>query len=196
MLYGSIPSEEAVIVLLNTICNLLYCSTVLACLVLLPRGYVLLATTLVTILVGPALALGVLAVLGLVIVAFALYPLTSVMTMWSIFFLTSHCAQVLGKSLGLDVDQDGDVDLLDLLHYLSAQPLGRAVGLHRLYKILKESSLNPFDQINRRLDDLQQSTRSLSDIISQNLAPIQQQQQQQQPDDGSNRCPRRLGKDE
>jgi energy-coupling factor transporter transmembrane protein EcfT len=192
MLYGAIPSEAAVIVLLNTLCNLLYCGTVLLCFIFLPHGYVLLATTLVTVLVGPALALVVLAVLGGIVVAFALYPLTSVLFLWTVFFLTSHCAQVLGKSLGLDVDKDGNVDLMDLLHYLATKPLGRAVGLPRLYRLLKESSLNPFDQINRRLDELQQSTRSLGDIIG-SLATTQQQPNH---DDGNHHHPKHVGKDE
>lgn len=168
MVYGSIPSEESVIVMLNTICNLMYCTTVLASFLIFPRGYVLFVT-ICTIFVGPALALVVLGAFALVIGAFALYPLLSVLTMWLFFFLTSQCAQVIGKRLGLDVDEDGDVNFLDLLHYLSNRPFGRAIGLPRLYSILKESSLNPFDEINRRLDELQTSTRSLGDNIS-NLA--------------------------
>lgn len=146
----------------------MYCTTVLVSFLIFPRGLVLFGT-LCTIFVGPALALVVLGAIALVIGAFALYPLASVLTMWLIFFLTSQCAQVIGKRLGLDVDEDGDVNMLDLLHFLSNRPFGRAIGLPRLYSILKESSLNPFDQINRRLDDLQQSTRSLGDNIT-NLA--------------------------
>ena len=82
-------------------------------------------------------------------------------------------AQYLGKKLGLDVDKDGDVDFLDLLQYLSQTKWGGAMGLTHLVKLLNESSLDPFLQINHRLDRIEMSTRSLGQTLSdRNVEPL------------------------
>ena len=159
---GKLPKEDDTIVLLNLLCNFLYGTFILLGFLLLPRGYMLLATML-TFFVGPALVLIFLGCIVAAMVAFALYPLYSVFTIWLFFFLTSQIAQVLGKNLGLDHDGDGDVDWLDLLHWASHTRLGKKVGLIRLHSFLNRSSLNPFLEIHRRLDEIQSTTRALNE---------------------------------
>jgi hypothetical protein len=160
MTVGKLPNEEATIVFLNMVCNLLYGISILAGFRFLPRGGMLIGT-LVTLFVGPALVLILLGAAVLMLAAFAVYPVTSVFSIWVSFFLTSQLAQVMGRRLGLDHDGDGDVDMLDLLHYAASTKWGKILGLSKLHKMLHESTMNPFQEIHRRLDEIQHSTRSL-----------------------------------
>jgi hypothetical protein len=165
MTIGTLPSETNTIVFLNIVCNQLYSLCILAGFLFLPRGYMLVGT-LATLFVGPALVLLLLGSVGLILLAFAIYPISSVLTMWTVFFLTSRLAQVLGRYLGLDQDKDGDCDLLDLLHYAAATKLGIRLGLPQLYRMLHESTMDPFKEIHRRLDEIQNSTRSLDNSLN------------------------------
>jgi len=160
MTVGKLPNEETFVVTLNMICNLLYGVAILVGFLLLPRGFMLLGT-LATIFVGPALVLILLGSTALVAVAFALYPVTSVLTLWLFFFSTSQAFQVIGRQLGLDRDGDGDVDLLDVLHCASQTTWGRALGLPKLHETLNQATMDPFQEIKQRLDAIQNSTRAL-----------------------------------
>ena len=158
MTLGSqLPDETTFVTLLNGTCNLLYGLSTLIGFLMLPRGFMLVVTA-VTVLVGPALVLIMLGIMALVLIAFALYPITSVATLWIFFFLTSHMAQVLGCRLGLDKDQDGDVDWLDLLHLLASTKTGKFLCLDSLHDMLNESTMNQFQRIHRRLDEIQRQS--------------------------------------
>jgi hypothetical protein len=51
--------------------------------------------------------------------------------------------------------------MLDLLHYAASTKWGSRLGLPQLYRMLHESTMDPFKEIHRRLDEIQNSTRSL-----------------------------------
>lgn len=164
MLVGPIPDEESAVALLGYACNFLYCLSILLGFLFLPRGPML-AFAMLTCLVGPAAVLVLLGAAAAAMAAFAVYPLASVLTMWTFFFATSTVAQVLGRRLGLDSDGDGDVDLLDILHYAASTTWGRKVGLPRLHKILNESAGGPFHDIRRRLDEIRDSTSEIVPLL-------------------------------
>ena len=160
MTVGKLPDEATSIVFLNYVCNLLYGLAILTGFLVLPRGPMLIATIL-TIFTGPALVLVLLACLLGALVAFALYPVLSVLSLWVFFFSTSRLAQVLGRRLGLDHDGDGDVDILDLLSYAASTEWGKMIGMPAIHKMLNDSSMDPFQELHRRLDEIQKSTREI-----------------------------------
>lgn len=156
MVWGSLPDEASTIAVLSTFCNVLYGCSVFFGFIFFPRDRMLLAT-LLTIYVGPAMILILLGAIAGTIVAFALYPIYSVLAIWLWFFLTSQMAQALGRYLGLDHDGDGDVDMLDLLHWVASTRLGSHLGLLGLYNMLNNLNPDPFQKIHQRLDDLTES---------------------------------------
>lgn len=158
MTVGKIPDQQTFVIALNMICNLLYCTSILFGFLFLPRGYMLIGT-LATLLVGPALILILLGTVGLLAVAFCLYPMASVMSLWLIFFLTSQIFQVLGQKLGLDADEDGDVDFLDLLYCAAQTKWGNYIGLPKLHSTLNQASMDPLQEIKKRLDEIHNNTR-------------------------------------
>jgi hypothetical protein len=166
MTFGTkLPNEQDSIILLNMLCNILYSFSIFLGFCFLPRGTMLLLT-LVTLLIGPALVLFLLGCLAMTVVAFSLYPLRSVLCLWLYFFMTSKVAQILGRRLGLDHDGDGDVDLLDILHYTSTTQWGKTFGiLPKLHDLLNRSAMDPFQAIHRRLDQIQQLQKSDSERL-------------------------------
>jgi len=158
MTIGKLPDQQTFVVALNMICNLLYCTCILFGFLLLPRGYMLFGT-LATLLVGPALILILLGTVGLLAIGFCLYPMASVISMWLVFFLSSQLFQVLGRKLGLDADEDGDVDFLDLLHCAARTKWGQWIGLPKLHEALNQASMDPFQEIKKRLDAIHNDTR-------------------------------------
>jgi hypothetical protein len=176
MTFGTkLPNEQDSIIMLNMLCNILYSLSILLGFVFLPRGIMLLLT-LVTLLIGPALVLFLLGCLAMIVVAFSLFPMRSVMCLWLYFFLTSKVAQILGRRLGLDHDGDGDVDLLDILHYASTTRWGKTFGiLPKLHDLLNRSAMDPFQAIHRRLDQIQQLQKSDSQrllVVNENSTSI------------------------
>lgn len=157
MTVGTLPSEKSTILFISTICNTLYCLSILMGFLFFKRGPML-TFTILTLWIGPALVLILLGTVGIALAAFALYPLASVfvMTLW--FFLTSQLAQTLGKKYGLDSDDDGDVDMLDLLHFLANTEIGSTLGLGKLHAVLNQCTGDPFQEIHRRLDRIHRST--------------------------------------
>ena len=95
-----------------------------------------------------------------------MYPVTSVLCVWLWFFLTSQCAQVIGKYFGLDQDKDGDVDVMDLIYYLSRTKVGKHIGLEILHDKLNNMSMDPFQAIHNRLDLIQKKMDSESELLS------------------------------
>lgn len=165
MLVGGLPSEDATIVFLNALCNLLYGISIFVGFLLFPRGYML-VVSLLTLFIGPAVILVAIGVSAGVLVAFTTYPVVSVLVMWTFFFLTSKIAQVLGRKCGLDHDGDGDVDLLDLLHWLAQTRVGRALDLAEVHAMFNDSSLEPLREINRKLLDIQSETQTIGKRLS------------------------------
>ena len=163
MTIGKLPNEQSTIALLSTLCNVLYGCCVWVGFLFLRRDYMLLGT-LLTLYVGPAIILILIGLLGLMLAAFAIYPVTSVFVMWLFFFLTSQLAQTLGQYLGLDVDEDGDVDFLDLLHWFASTKVGKFLGFPALYEVLNKLNRDPFQEIHRRLDQI-------TEHIDQSLPP-------------------------
>jgi hypothetical protein len=163
MTIGTLPDEQNTVVFLSTVCNVLYGICVWCGFIFLDRNYMLLGT-LLTLFVGPAIILVFLALVGGSLVAFAVYPIASVLVMWVIFFLSSQIAQTLGKYLGLDSDADGDVDYLDLLHWAASKQMGKLLGIHFLYEFLNKLRTDPFIEIHKRLDRISESISHNKDI--------------------------------
>lgn len=157
----SLPDEQSTIAMISTVCNVLYGITVFFGFMLLRRDYMLLITIL-TLYIGPAIVLILIALVGASLAAFALYPVYSVLAMWTFFFLTSQVAQALGKYLGLDADKDGDVDMLDFVYWASTTKVGKFVGLPGIYTMLNECTRDPFQEITRRLDALAEKVQSIN----------------------------------
>ena len=157
MTLGKLPDEQTFVAILNIVCNFLYCTCILIGFLLLPRNYMLVGT-LITLVVGPALILILVGTVGLLAVAFGLYPIPSVISLWLVFFLTSQLFQVLGRRLGLDTNGDGDVDFLDLLHCASRTAWGRWIGLPKLHEALHQAKMRPFQEIKQRLDEILNQT--------------------------------------
>jgi hypothetical protein len=162
MTIGTLPNEQNTIVLLSTVCNLLYGICVLCGFLLLPRGPMLFAT-LATLWIGPALVLILLGTTAAALAAFALYPIASVTFMCTWFFVTSRMAQTLGKRWGLDSDNDGDVDWLDVLHVLATTDIGQSLGMMKLHEILNKANQDPFQEIHHKLNDIDRSTKQLTE---------------------------------
>lgn len=191
MTIGTLPAEQSTIALLNVICNVLYGLIVVSGFLCLPRGFMLFAT-LTTLYIGPALVLILLGSIGVVLAAFAFYPVYSVVGLWVFFFLTSHLAQTIGRKMGLDSDGDGDIDFLDFLHVVAKTRCGQAMGLLKLHEMLNESAQDPFHAVNQRLNDIQSSTRVLGEkqhqLIEKQGQLIQQQAKQAEAaENGHNR---------
>ena len=146
-------SEEVAILVVSSICNVLYGLSILFGFLYFPRNRMLIITAL-TLYIGPAIVLFFIGALALMIASFALYPIQSVVAVWVWFFLTSHLAQSLGKQLGLDSDRDGGVDVLDLLHYLGNSKVGKQLRLDKLHTYLSTVSLDPFQDIKDKLDQV------------------------------------------
>jgi hypothetical protein len=155
-------NEQSTILLLSSLCNALYGILVLIGFLLLPRERMLIITAL-TLYVGPSIILLLVGGFVLLVASFALYPVISVLVVWIWFFLTSHVAQVLGKSLGLDSNEDGNVDMLDLIYYFANTRWGEWIGLRRLHTYLKCIPKDPFEEIKERLDHL---TEKLNETVS------------------------------
>lgn len=164
MTVGKLPSEENTILILSTVCNLLYGIAIWFGFMWVSRERMLLIT-LVTLYVGPAIILILLGLTGMSLAAFALYPTASVLAMFTWFFLTSQLAQILGRRLGLDSDGDGDVDFLDLLHFFASTKVGKFLGLRILYEALDSACKDPFQEINRRLDSLTKQMQSNEEAL-------------------------------
>lgn len=173
----SLPDERSFIIFVSTICNVLYGCSILLGFLFFPRGPMLI-WTLCTLYIGPAFILLLFGAHVLLMAAFAMYPIASVMVIWLWFFLTSQIAQVIGKNLGLDQDKDGDVDMLDLLHYLAQTKAGTYIGLEKLHARLNRISMDPFQAIHRRLDQIKQTMDSESELLSKSIktGSIQQMQ--------------------
>ena len=168
MMGYSLPDERTTIIALSTLSNVLYGCSVLIGFIVFPRGQMLI-WTLVTLYIGPAFILLFIGAHIALLVAFAMYPVTSVLCIWLWFFCTSQIAQQIGKYWGLDQDKDGDVDVMDLIHYLSQTKLGRYIGLETLHDKLNKMSMDPFQAIHNRLDLIQKKMDSESELLSKSI---------------------------
>lgn len=168
MMGYSLPDERTTIIALSTLSNVLYGCSVLIGFIVFPRGQMLI-WTLVTLYIGPAFILLFIGAHIALLVAFAMYPVTSVLCIWLWFFCTSQIAQQIGKYWGLDQDKDGDVDVMDLIHYLSQSKLGRYIGLETLHGKLNKMSMDPFQAIHNRLDLIQKKMDSESELLSKSI---------------------------
>jgi tetrahydromethanopterin S-methyltransferase subunit G len=157
MTIGKLPDENSTVAALSTLCNVLYGWGIVVGFWCLPRGKML-AITLMTLFVGPALVLILLGLLAALTGSFAMYPVTSVSVVWLVYFMTSQVAQAVGRKMGLDSDGDGDVDFLDLLHAAGRSRMGKYLGLQKLHAWLDEATRDPFQEIHRRLDEIQRQT--------------------------------------
>jgi hypothetical protein len=146
-----LPDERSTIAFISTVCNVLYGICVWFGFMFLDRTYMLLGT-LLTLYVGPAIILVFLGFVGGALAAFAVYPIVSVLVMWILFFLSSQIAQTLGKYLGCDSDDDGEIDYLDLLHWAASKRLGKLLGIPAVYKFLNKLQTDPFVEMHKRLD--------------------------------------------
>lgn len=159
----NLPDEREAIWFISSVCNLLYGIAIVTGFLFLPRGPML-AGTLCTLYIGPAVILLLMGAGILTLAAFAIYPVSSVFLVWLWFFLSSSLAQVIGQQLGLDHDGDGDVDFLDILHYLADTETGKKIGLRKLHDKLNRISMDPFLSIHKRLDQIAKKMNAESDM--------------------------------
>ncbi|KAL1525000.1 hypothetical protein AB1Y20_019876 [Prymnesium parvum] len=152
-LLGLSLEEHAAVFAVRTFCNLAYCLVVL-CGFLLFDQHKMIAITLITLPVGPTIVLGLVAALVGTLVAFAFFPITSVAAMLCWFVITSRACQSLGLYLGLDKDEDGDVDLLDLLAEIARTRVGTKLGLSHLHAWLNKPT-DPLKLIEQKLESLE-----------------------------------------
>jgi hypothetical protein len=159
--------KQATVALVSTLCNVLYCLLILGgFLGCGPLGVLgrqrMLAFTVLSLYVGPALVLIFLAAGGGVLALFALFPMSSVVAITICFFLTSTVANRVGVALGLDQDKDGDVDFADVVKWAALRPWGRALRLDLLHAVLNhvlnersamEQALAKLERIDRKLDE-------------------------------------------
>jgi hypothetical protein len=110
-------SEEMIAQLLTAVGNLGFCAILTLGFFHLPPD-VMLVVGLVTFIIGPALFLVFLRVVGAVCSLAAGSPALYVLLLFVVSFSRSQLAQTLGKRLGLDVTGDGRVTWRDALHTL------------------------------------------------------------------------------
>jgi hypothetical protein len=165
-------NEEHTILVLSSLCNVLYVTLILVGFLLQPRNRMLIITAL-TLYVGPVIILLGLGALIILVGCFAFYPVYSVIIIWIWFLLTSQVAQLIGRYLGLDTDADGNVDLLDFLYYCATTNWGRSIGLLHLHATIVKyaTKFDPLQEIKERLDQI---AKELNDKNT-----MKQQQQQQ-----------------
>jgi hypothetical protein len=111
---GKTLSEYATVVMLKIICNFMYVMTVLAGFYFLPKNIMLLIAVL-TSLIGPLIALLVIVIILGLFAFFVYAPCTSMNIICLGIFLSGPMGQSILKALGLDSDNDGDVDFIDLV---------------------------------------------------------------------------------
>jgi hypothetical protein len=163
MIFGNstVFDEETIVLYVSWICNVLYGLLIVLGFWILPRERMLFIT-IATAYVGPALILIGIGGIFYCITCLALYPLTSISVIWIWFFLTSRLAQLIGLYYGLDSDNDGDVDLFDLLHYLATRTrIGQQLRLHKLHTYFNNRPKNPFDELHDKIDSLTHKINTL-----------------------------------
>lgn len=107
-------SKEALAALLTSVGNVGYCAVLTLGFVYLPPD-VMLVVGLVTFLIGPALVLFALNLVGGVFSLAAATPAMYVLLLFVVAFMRSRLAQQIGNRLGLDVTGDGTVGWRDIV---------------------------------------------------------------------------------
>lgn len=110
--------KQMTVMCISVVCNLIYCLSVVGGMFIFSQNTMLIYG-LLTIFIGPAIILVGIGLLALIIGAMALYPMISVSIFLLTWFFTTKLGQLIGKKLGLDCDNDGDVDFADFIHLLA-----------------------------------------------------------------------------
>lgn len=158
MVMGAKLERQQTIAFISTLCNLLYGVCIL--LGFLGIGGIsrssMLIFSMLTVLIGPAIILILLAGTVAVLAAFAFYPTVSVSVVWLCAFSTSRAGQMLGRRLGLDKDKDGDVDMLDVLAWAAERSWGKALRLDRIHAFLNPLAVDLPGQVRKIMAKLDQ----------------------------------------
>ena len=109
MTLGFVPKQADFVVATSTLCNLLYVMMLVGGFFMLPRTRML-VITLLTFAVGPALVLIATGATGAFLALAAFRPMYTALAIWIVAFLSSRIFQSVAVYLGLDQDNDGDVD--------------------------------------------------------------------------------------
>lgn len=165
-------NEENTILIVSSLCNAFYAILILIGFLILPRERMLIIAAL-TLYIGPVIILLGLGIGLLIIGCFAFYPVYSVLIIWIWFFFTSQIAQIIGKYLGLDTDDDGNVNILDLLYYCSTTRWGKTIGLHKLHSTIMTytTKTNPFEEIIQRLHQIDQKLSNDENNVTKQKQP-------------------------
>lgn len=156
-LLGIEVDEIKALYFVTFLCNIAYGVLVLVGFLTMPRNKMLWLTA-ATVLVGPSIILVIVACVAAGLAACALYPRTSVASLWLVFFLQSKAFQAMGKRLNLDHDGDGDVDTWDVLSALAKTKIGALLRLDKAHSFLnsffKSSTVDRLESIEQKLDEL------------------------------------------
>ena len=120
---------------LKPLSNIVYVILMLYGFAKLPANFMLVAG-LITIFVGPFL-LGLLLQLCAASLSVAAHtPVIVILIAWLFVFLRSALFQTVALAIGLDRDGDGDVDLLDIVHWCGGTRFGRFLRLDEIHAML------------------------------------------------------------
>jgi len=144
---------------LSVVCNVIYCLLMLAGFLVVPRN-VMLFVGLFTATIGPALVLVILGTLSVALACMAVYPMWTVMSVWTFFFVQSHFFQRVGILLGLDVNGDGQVDFWDWVDWLASKRVGKMLGLASLHAYGKRlaASNSWIEEMDTRFERIEKRT--------------------------------------
>ena len=110
---GKPISEFAWVNMFRTICHLTYMAMVMWGFRVLPRS-VMIVVGVTTSFIGPVMAFFLIAIWLAPVWFFLTMPVTSMNVMCLAYFLSESMGQRLLQSLGLDQDNDNDVDMIDI----------------------------------------------------------------------------------
>jgi hypothetical protein len=115
---GKQISEYTLILLLRISCNTLYLVTIIAGFMVLPKN-VMIFIGIMTSVIGPLIALVIIGVFFGTVALFIYAPVTCMNAICLSVWLGGPMGQRILKSMGLDKDKDGDVDMIDILRIMA-----------------------------------------------------------------------------
>ena len=155
MTLGFVPKHDDFVIAVSTLCNLLYVMMLVGGFLVMPRDRMLIITVL-TFAVGPALVLIAIGATGAFLALAAFRPMYMALAIWIVAFLSSRIFQSVAVYLGLDQDNDGDVDWLDIVAWAATTKAGKALGLDAVHRALNARRNATITCVLERIDKLEQ----------------------------------------